>query len=39
MLAAFYWNTDSVQENRNSLILKFPEHDAEKMDEHKLYLG
>lgn len=35
----FYWNVNSVLKNRNSLILKFPEHYAGKMDEYTLYLG
>lgn len=36
---AFYWNTNSVLWNTNPLLLKFPEHDAGKMDEYTLYLG
>lgn len=31
---AFYQNMNSVLENRNSLILKFPEHYAGKMYEY-----
>lgn len=35
----FYRNTNSLLCNVNSLILKFPEHDAGEMDEHTPYLG